>query len=271
MNGSKDIKGIFFFDLDGTLLNNKVDEVPESALKTIDELKAQGYKIVISTGRDMDTHYSSKYVGIVKPDAIIHANGNKITIEGRQLFEHVMDMQLLRDIVDFCREKDICVGTSVGKEDFYINNDKKIHADSVYNKFINRNFVDIEELFRRNISVFALSFAGDTETDGKVLEQHFPMLTLLPFSTNTGADIVEEGFTKADGMYKVCDYYGAPYDRTYAFGDSMNDVHILKAAHTGVAMGNAEQAVKDAADYVTTDIADNGIYNACVKLGLIKG
>ena len=268
---SNDIKGIIFFDLDGTLLDNSIDRVPESALKAIDELKKQGYKIVISTGRDMDTHYSVKYIDIVKPDAIIHANGNKITIDGRLVFEHVMDMSLLRHIVDFCRERDICVGTSVGREDFYINNDKKIQADSVYNKYINRNFVDIEELFTRNIPVIALSFAGDTETDGKILEQHFPMLMLLPFSTNTGADIIEQDCTKADGMRRVCDYYGVPYDRTYAFGDSMNDVHILRAAHVGVAMGNAEQAVKAAADYVTTGIADNGIYNACVRLGLIEG
>ena len=271
MSGKDEIKGIVFFDVDGTLLDNRVDEVPGSALKAIAELKSLGYKIAMSTGRDMDTHYSVRYVDIVKPDVIIHANGNKITMDGKLLFKHVMDKKLLREVVDFSREHDICVGTSVGNEDFYINHEKKIEADSVYNKFINRNFADIEELFTRDIEVCALSFAGDVRTDGRVLEEHFKTLMLLPFSTNTGADIVEEGCTKADGMRRVCDYYGVPYSKTYAFGDSMNDVHILKEAGIGVAMGNAEAEVRAAADYVTTDIDDDGIYNACVKLGLLEG
>ena len=269
MTASSDINGIVFFDLDGTLLDNHTDEVPKSALTALKELKANGYKLVISTGRDMDTHYSVKYVDIVKPDGIIHANGNKITIDGKLIFKHVMDKALLRSIVDFAREHDLCVGTSVGQEDFYINHNKKIKADSVYNKFINRNFEDIEELFARDIDVCALSFAGDTEGEGRLLEQHFKTITLLPFNTGTGADIIEEGFTKADGMRRVCDYYGVPQTKTYAFGDSMNDVHIIREANVGVAMGNAEPAVKAAADYVTTAVDDDGIYNACVKIGLI--
>ena len=271
MNDSDNIKGIFFFDLDGTLLDNRIDKVPESALTALSELKRQGCKVVISTGRDMDTHYSVKYIDIVKPDAIIHANGNKITIGGRLLYKHVMDKKLLRRIIDFSKEHGICVGTSVGNEDFYVNLNKKVYADESYNKYINRNFADVEELFSRNIEVHALSFAGDIFTEGRLLEQNFTNIRLLPFNTGVGADIIEEGYTKADGMRRVCDYYKVPYDKTYAIGDSMNDIHIIKEAGVGIAMGNADQPVKDAADFVTTDIADNGVYNACVRLGLIKG
>ena len=56
---------------------------------------------------------------------------------------------------------------------------------------------------------------------------------------------------------------------TYAFGDSMNDYEILKAAGTGIAMGNAVEELKAAADYVTDDIGDAGVYKACVHFGLI--
>lgn len=270
MKSNNDIKGIFFFDLDGTLLDNNTDKVPESALKAIDELRAHGVKVVISTGRDMETQYSAKYANIVKPDAIIHSNGSKITVGAKQLYKHVMDKKLLRRMVDFCRKHDICIGTSVGNEDFYINLNKKIYADKAYNKYINRNFVDIEALFARDIDVVALSFAGNVETDGRLLEQQFESINLLPFSTNVGADIIENGCTKADGMIKMCDYYKVSQDKTYAIGDSMNDVHIIKSAGVGIAMGNAEQRVKEAADFVTTDVANNGIYNACAKLGFIR-
>ena len=102
-----------------------------------------------------------------------------------------------------------------------------------------------------------------------VLTGRFNMLSLLPFNTGIGADVIENGFTKADGMYKVCDYFGVPHDHTYAFGDSQNDLHILKAAEVGIAMGNADPVLKAAADYVTDAIDRDGIYNACVHFGLI--
>lgn len=47
-----------------------------------------------------------------------------------------------------------------------------------------------------------------------------------------------------------------------AFGDGGNDLSIVKAAGIGVAMGNANEILKTSADYITTSVDDNGIYNA---------
>ena len=57
---------------------------------------------------------------------------------------------------------------------------------------------------------------------------------------------------------------------TVAFGDSMNDIEIIQAAGIGVAMGNALETLKEAADYVTSDIGEAGVWKACVALGLIE-
>ena len=54
-----------------------------------------------------------------------------------------------------------------------------------------------------------------------------------------------------------------------AVGDGENDMEMLKTAHIGIAMGNAEQMLKDIADYVTTDVDKDGIMNAFVHYGLI--
>ncbi len=269
-NNENEIKGIVFFDLDGTLLNDDTDKVPQSALRAIAKLKENGFRVVLSTGRDMETHYSRRYAEVVKPDAIIHINGNKITVGRELLFKHVMDKELLREVFEYSRAHGVCTGTSIGDEDFYTDPEMKVKADRTYSQYIFRNFKPVEELFTRNLEVSALSFAGDIRLHAEAFEQRFKTLKLLPFNTMAGADIVEEGFSKADGMFRVCDYYGIPYDRTYAFGDSRNDLHILKHAGVGVAMGNADPAAKEVADFVTDDIEENGIYNACVKLGLIE-
>ena len=56
---------------------------------------------------------------------------------------------------------------------------------------------------------------------------------------------------------------------TIAFGDSMNDYEIVQAAGTGIAMGNSVQKLKDTADYVTDDIARDGVWKACRHFGWI--
>ena len=56
---------------------------------------------------------------------------------------------------------------------------------------------------------------------------------------------------------------------TVAFGDGGNDIPMLKEAAVGVAMGNASDEVKKAADYVTDNVDDDGIRNALEHLKLI--
>ncbi|MCQ2400608.1 MAG: HAD family hydrolase [Lachnospiraceae bacterium] len=262
-------KGIVFFDLDGTLLDNSCDQVPDSALLGLSELRKNGYVIVLSTGRDMDTHYSVKYKDIVKPDAIIHRNGNRITIGEEELFIHYMDKGLLRRIIDFCLINGLCVGTSIGESDYFTIPEEKTRSDVSYRGFSERNYRSVEELFNDDILVSAIDFAGNIKKAKTLVEAKFPELTLFPFNSGTGADVVETGFSKADGMVRLCEYYRIPIENTYAFGDSQNDIPMLKKAAVGVAVGNAADSVKEAADMVTDHISDGGIYNALKLLKLI--
>jgi len=78
-----------------------------------------------------------------------------------------------------------------------------------------------------------------------------------------------DGTSKATGIKKFMEIVGAPLSDTIAVGDSGNDLEMIKFASIGVAMGNASEDVKVAADLVTTGIDEDGIYNAFVKLGLI--
>jgi hydroxymethylpyrimidine pyrophosphatase-like HAD family hydrolase len=55
----------------------------------------------------------------------------------------------------------------------------------------------------------------------------------------------------------------------YAFGDGLNDIEMLKAVGTGVAMGNGVPEAKEVADYITTDVSEDGIWNGLKKLNLI--
>jgi hypothetical protein len=100
------------------------------------------------------------------------------------------------------------------------------------------------------------------------IETEFPMLKLPLFAARTGADVVERSASKANGLKLLCDYFQIDIHDTIAFGDSMNDYEIVCAAGIGVAMGNAFPELKAAADYVTTRIDEDGVWNACVALKL---
>jgi hydroxymethylpyrimidine pyrophosphatase-like HAD family hydrolase len=59
-------------------------------------------------------------------------------------------------------------------------------------------------------------------------------------------------------------------DQAAAFGDNGNDASMLKAAGIGVAMGNSDETCRQAADYVTARIEEDGLYQACLHYGWIR-
>ncbi len=82
----------------------------------------------------------------------------------------------------------------------------------------------------------------------------------VTFSMDEGIlEIAAPGITKATGLTWLADYYGVAQDETIAFGDMPNDIEMLRWAGRGVAMGNAADAVKEAADEVTTPNHQAGV------------
>ena len=77
------------------------------------------------------------------------------------------------------------------------------------------------------------------------------------------------GNTKQKGLDEIIRHFGIRLEDTIAFGDGGNDIPILRHAGIGVAMGNASDRVKEAADYVTTSVDDDGIANALRYLNVI--
>lgn len=258
-------KGIASFDMDMTLLDHKDFRIPESAIRAVNRLREQ-YYIVISTGRDMDNRYSDGLADQIRPDGIIHLNGTKVTVGEKLILDHRMEPELVKRLMEFAREKEFAIGMTVIADDYYVNPQYVERHDIRRFGETCRNFKDPEKLLE--MWVRTLVYFGE-EPGARQVEAAFPELKLPMFSSRQGADIVERQVSKADGLKRLCDYWGIDRKDTVAFGDSMNDYEILKFAGTGVAMGNAVGQLKEAADYVTTDIGEDGIWNACVKLKLI--
>ncbi|QNE90330.1 HAD family hydrolase [Corynebacterium incognita] len=87
-----------------------------------------------------------------------------------------------------------------------------------------------------------------------------PQSAHVTYSMNDGLlEFAAPGVTKALGVAQLAGQYGVSQDATIAFGDMPNDIEMLRWVGTGVAMGNAADNVKDAADYVTSPNHQGGV------------
>lgn len=259
------MKGIVSFDMDMTLLDHSDFKIPESAYRALERLRER-YYIAIATGRDLDSKFSAGLRELVEPDAVIHLNGTKVTVGDELIYHHTMKKDLVRRILEFAQGKNFSVGITTGTEDYYTNPQFIIEQDM-------RRWGETERSFKApwqmlDMDVRTMTYIGQEE-GAKLIEAEFPELKLPMFSSGEGADIIEKEASKAEGLIRLCEYYGVPLADTVAFGDSMNDFEIVQTAGIGIAMGNSIGALKEVADYVTTSIDQDGVWNACVNLRLI--
>ncbi len=107
-------------------------------------------------------------------------------------------------------------------------------------------------------------FFRDMEKRAEALQslpELFPDLVVTTSIVNN-IEINSRDATKGVALQKLAAYLDIPVAQTMAFGDDRNDLSMLQAAGIGVAMGNAENSVKQAADYITDDCGDSGVAHA---------
>ena len=259
------MKGIVSFDMDMTLLNHADYKIPDSAIKALDLLR-KNYYIVIATGRDMDAKFSEGLADQVKPDAIIHLNGNKITIGPELIYEHCMKRELVEELLHFAEGKDYAIGMTVGDIDYFVNPWCVTRHDMVRWQMSDRKFRDPWKLL--DMPVRTLAYIG-REPGAKEVEAAFPMLKLPLFSSREGADIIEKDASKAEGLKRLCKAWNIPLKNTIAFGDSMNDKEMLETAGLSICMKNGNAVLKTVADDICPSVVDDGIYRAFEKYELL--
>lgn len=251
-----------FFDIDGTLFSHTIHAIPESTKRTVKLLREKGIKVFIATGRSLK---ETKRVplGDMKFDGYVTLNGQIcLDAEEKILFEAPIKGEDGAYLLDAFVNKKFPLAI-VEKERIYINyiDDSVIRAQ----KSVNIPLLPIKEYQGAPIYQF-IGYMNWEET-GKIAPK-IPNCKITRWYED-GIDIISKDGGKDHGIRKILEVHGFTREESIAFGDSDNDLEMLEFTGIGVAMGNAVESVKEVADYVTSHIDEDGIWNACKHFELI--
>lgn len=223
-------------------------------------------------------------------DGIIAGAGAYVEYDGKVLFHKTFGTQRIQKLMDLFTKNDMaymlqmtkgCVLTHRGMIRFVqslgfdVREDQSEEIQKIIEKSLGTVILD------DNVDTFPEKY-GHTEN---VLYTNSP-LSYAEIQKELGAElkvtppsfghpkadqgeITISGVSKGWAIRKTAEAVGIDIGNTVAFGDGANDINMLEMAGTGVAMGNAVPEAKEAADFVTKDINDDGLACAMKKLELI--
>jgi len=256
---------IFFFDIDGTLRSFETHEVPASARGALARLRERGAKVIIATGRDRRS--LPAFEGMAFDGYILVNGGHCLTPDGRTLVERPIPMEVL--------ERMLCVGRREGFPVAMLTDEGLIAStvDDGMRSFLGAlgmpldpTVADLRAVARRT-PCRQLSIFVPPEREERIMRE-FPECVSSRWSPLM-ADVNLRGVTKAAGMDVFLTHYGIDRSRSMAFGDGGNDVEMIRHAAVGVALGNAVEAAKLAADYVTATVDEDGVVRALRHYGVL--
>ncbi len=259
---------VVFFDIDGTLWDENM-VVPESTKIAIKQLQKNSHKAFICTGRAM-ANVNDPQFDEIGFDGFIAACGNHVEMDGKILHESILSYDVVKEIYDVSR---VCQMPIIYEGPKFQWLDRDGFDGDAYIDYIVENLRDaavfLDECDLRDIYVNKFSALAHENTDynevKRKLEDKFVFL-------DHGGGVIEAvpvGTSKATGIEWLCNYLGIEKEETYAIGDSVNDLEMLQFVGHSIAMGNATDVAKEAAEYITTDIHEDGILKALKYYGLI--
>lgn len=258
---------LLFFDIDGTLIDERSHVMPRSASEAVRLARANGHVCAVNTGRtgklvepDMDR--------LKDFDAFILGCGTMITYRGETLFHRTFDRTEGEEIAEALRRYGIDAVLE-GSGNNYYDISHGIRTET-FRKFISRFAQKGYGSFEDAIGNFDKFYAYvDDVNRMKAFEDEFREKLDFVDRKKGFFEIMPKGCSKAFAMEILAQRLGISMEQTAAIGDSSNDIPMLRRAHISVAMGNSTEDVRNAADYVTTNLTEDGVWNALKWLGTI--
>ena len=268
-------------DLDGTLLTDRKEFTDRSkrALRTAID---RGIVVLIATGRPL-TGIPEEIRNFPGMRYALTSNGAKVmdVWENRVVDEHLLSAKLAEKALEICGKYDTLQevyydGVSYAPED---KRDliPRYHKNPNMWEYMRKTRTWVEDIFRmvresgRGLDKIQMLFADMEERTEAWRELSEVEGLELVGSLGYNIEINAAGVNKGAGLVSLGRLLGIRREEIMACGDGDNDLLMLKEVGFGVAMANAEEEVKKAADYITLSNEEDGVADAIEKFALRGG
>lgn len=271
-------------DLDGTLFNDK-KELSERNRQAIEKAAEQGVVILPATGRPISG--LPEPVRTLPAEYALTANGAAIyrLSDRKRIYEACFSWEQALEVVTMLQEYDVmedCFidGCGYSEAKKLLNSDAYEMSDVVraYIKATRKHVESLPEYIKEHqckVEKITVNFKGK---DGILLwekeiierfKKDLPEYSVVK-GIPTNLEITTGSANKGNAILHLGELLGIKREEIMACGDSQNDLEMIKAAGLGVAMGNAVEEVKAAADYITLSNEEDGVAAAIEKFVLAK-
>lgn len=261
-------KKIVFFDIDGTIVSD--DErhfIPNSAKKAIKKLRENGILTFINTGR---TFFNvDKSILDLGFDGVVAGCGTFVEIGGKEIFYKTVPKDIQENIVKLNRKVD--AAPLYEKKDGFYFDDKCRRLGGI--KWIRELYLlqgkDVSNTTKSSdfgFDKFCIWF--DKNTDIEAFKEGIAGKFEYIWRGEDFAEIVPLGFSKGNGIEIVCRLLNIDIKNTYAAGDSLNDLAMLKTAAHKIVIGKNSPVAK-IGDYVADDFYNDGLAKGLEYFDLI--
>ncbi len=262
------------FDLDGTLID-RFQPMPTDVVKeALLQLGASGVAVVVSSGRDRSQIVQElmecfSYAVLTNGSVILDAKTGR-TVWGKAI-EHRLLYRTMKTVKEcngfsFLMQNGIVRGTRKGEKVVFgtMMKDAKKGKGNGYSTKSGRYLFLIQaanRLARPTYKVQAFFRNREDSLHAADLLREEKGLEVLSMYGTT-LEVTAAGVTKAAALDLLCGMLGTDRNALVAFGDSRNDLEMLKAAGYAVVMENGEECVKEIADAVAPHVRDDGAATA---------
>lgn len=272
---------IIFLDIDGTLCDGS-GGIPESAIYAVRSARKNGHQVFLCTGRGKNE--VGKEFHDIGFDGAIYYAGGLIEANNRTIRAFTFDQEEILFFLDLFAEKEVgfnLEGLTKGYMNpfgeeciirFYLDQKNSREENIAYLRSCDMVPFDQFDIRHADISKITL-FSKDQKlfpTWQKQFAQKYK-ITIFPQSPSQIAycELTYANVSKADAIDILLEALERDLKDTIAYGDSMNDLEMIRHCHIGIAMANGVQPLKDAADDIAEPLLNDGIYKSFVKYHLI--
>ena len=256
-------------DLDGTLLHDDMTISPYSR-SVIRRALDKGFKIVVATGRMWDSAKIKVDLLDLGNVPVICYTGSWIMMSetGKPMLQQGLDPELASRILYFAKEKGW--GTTIFMDD-RIYMEKPDGTEIKYQKYRSKKPVFLGDAFFHPTQLVTRVILADPSYEQrmvirKAIEKEFGDAVDIVFPGDDFVDVHKKGVNKAQAVRFLAEKAGIGHDEILAFGNTENDVPLLKYAGQSFAVANADEVAKKAAKGICLSNEEDGVAKEIEKL-----